>query len=453
MEGPSWSSARLGQGLVVSAQGLGCMGMSEFYGSARRRRVGRDDPRGARPRASTFLDTADMYGPFKNEELVGRAIAARRDEVVLATKFGNQRDDDGRFLGINGTPRVRARGVRRVARAPRGRRDRPLLPAPRRPHRRPSRRPGARMAEPGRRGQGPPPRDLGGLVGDDRARPRGAPGEPRSRASTRCGAATPRTASLATCRRLGVGFVAYSPLGRGFLTDEAANREGTDARDFRAQPSALRRRRLRAEPAARREPRGRSPRAKGVTVAQLALAWVLSRGDDVVPIPGTKRRKWLRENIAAADIASQPDDVAALEAAVPRDAVAGERYPPRRDAQPQRLSGVSGRRAARRPRRTTPRPAGRGWPPRPLARSAPDSASTARGLVAARARWWARRARPPPATRASARTTATRWRSPRERSSRARRGRRRAGRAAPGRRRRRARARVRGRRRRRPARW
>ena len=133
----------LGQGLEVSAQGLGCMGMSEFYGA------GDDDEsiatiHEALDAGVDFLDTADMYGPFKNEELVGRAIKGRRDDVVLATKFGNQRNDDGSFIRINGTPGVRGRGLRRVAASPRRRRHRPLLPAPRRSHRARSRRPGAR---------------------------------------------------------------------------------------------------------------------------------------------------------------------------------------------------------------------------------------------------------------------------------------------------------------------
>ena len=131
---------------------------------------------------------------------------------------------------------------------------------------------------------------------------------------------------LATCRRLGIGFVAYSPLGRGFLTDAPAGGEGTDRFDYRA-------RHPRFAPGAREanlplvEALAALARAKGATAAQLALAWVMSRGDDVVPIPGTKRRRWLRENAAAADVGLSEDDVAAIEAAVPRGAVVGERYP------------------------------------------------------------------------------------------------------------------------------
>jgi aryl-alcohol dehydrogenase-like predicted oxidoreductase len=311
----------LGSDLEVSAEGLGCMGMSEFYG------VGDETEsiatiHEALDSGVDFLDTADMYGPFTNEVLVGKAIAGRRDEVVLATKFGNERLADGTYVRVNGTPEYVAAaceaslarlGVDVIDLYYQHRVDR-TVPI--------EETWGAMKA----------------LVDAGKVRYLGI-SEAAPATIERAHAVHPVTALqteyslwsrepedelLATCRRLGVGFVAYSPLGRGFLTSESENL-GSGEGDYRLH-----------QPRFTGDAREKNlalvanldalAKTKGVTVAQLALAWVLSRGSDIVAIPGTKRRKWLRENIAAADIELSKADVQALEAAVPRDAVAGDRY-------------------------------------------------------------------------------------------------------------------------------
>ncbi len=322
MRGTNVEQRILGQSLVVSQQGLGCMGMSEFYG------VGDDAESIAVINAAldsgvNFLDTADMYGPFTNERLVGRAIASRRDEVVLATKFGNQRTEDGQSLGVNGHPEYVVQacndslarlGVDVIDLYYQHRVDRSV-----------------------------PVEETWGamksLVEAGKVRYLGI-SEASSSTIERANAVHPVTALqseyslwtrdpedevLDTCRRLGVGFVAYSPLGRGFLTSEMANRTGTGEGDFRKHHP-----RFVGEAYEQNlklvENLESIATGLNVSVAQLALAWVLSRGDDVVPIPGTKRTKWLLENIAASDIHLSAETLAAVEAAVPRGAVVGDRY-------------------------------------------------------------------------------------------------------------------------------
>jgi aryl-alcohol dehydrogenase-like predicted oxidoreductase len=322
MKGGFMERRTLGRGLEVSSQGLGCMGMSEFYG------VGDDDESIATIREAldlgvTMLDTADMYGPFVNEELVGRAIRGRRDEVVLATKFGNQRAADGTRLGVNGRPEyvraccedsLRRLGVDVIDLYYQHRVDRTI----------PVEETWGAMKSLVEAGK---VRHLGISEASPATIERAHAVHPVTALQSEYSLWTrdPEDGPLDTCRRLGIGFVAYSPLGRGFLTDEPAHRAADQEGDFRSHhprfsgEAGEKNRQLVANLEA-------IAAARGVRVAQLALAWVLSRGPDVVPIPGTKRRRWLRENVTAGDIVLSEADCAQLEAAVPPEAVVGARY-------------------------------------------------------------------------------------------------------------------------------
>src|SRR5919198_837892 len=309
------------QGLETSRQGLGCMGMSEFYGEA-------DDAESiatihrALELGVTLLDTADMYGPFTNERLVGRAIAGRRDEVVLATKFGNVRNEAGDFLGVRGDPEyVRAccdaslerLGVDVIDLYYQHRVD-PDVPI--------EETVGA-MAELVTAGK---VRYLGLSEAAPETIRRAHAVHPISALQTEWSLWTRDIeAEIApACAELGIGIVAYSPLGRGFLTGKVNAAELPDD-DFRriGQP------RFTGENLDRNMAMVRAldklAAERGVTAGQLALAWVQHRGEHVVPIPGTKRLKYLEQNVAAATLDLSADDLAAVEAAVPADHVAGDR--------------------------------------------------------------------------------------------------------------------------------
>jgi aryl-alcohol dehydrogenase-like predicted oxidoreductase len=311
----------LGQGLTVSAEGLGCMGMSDAYGAADETEA-IDTVHRALDLGVTFLDTADMYGPWTNERLVGRAIAGRRDEVVLATKFGNVRNEKGDFLGVRGDPEyvrqccdasLQRLGVEVIDLYYQHRVDKKV----------PIEETVGAMAELVQKGK---VRHLGLSEAAPATVRRAQQVHPITALQTEYSLWTrdPEAEILPTCRELGIGFVAYSPLGRGFLTGRFRTP------DYAADDGRSRYPRFQGENFARNlaivDAVEAVARRKGVTAAQSALAWVLHQGDDIVPIPGTKRVRYLEENVAAVDVALDEQDLAALDEAVPLGAAAGERY-------------------------------------------------------------------------------------------------------------------------------
>jgi aryl-alcohol dehydrogenase-like predicted oxidoreductase len=314
---------KLGDELEVSIIGLGCMGMSDFYGSTQESEA-IEVIHYALDHGVNFLDTADMYGPFTNEKLVGKAIKSRRNELILATKFGNERNPDGSWIGVNGKPEyvkkaceasLKRLGVDHIDLYYQHRVDTSV----------PIEDTIGAMAELVKEGK---VRYLGMSEAAAETIRRAQKVHPITALQTEYSLWTrdPEEEILETVRELGIGFVAYSPLGRGFLTGRWKNPEDIPADDWRRnQP------RFQGDNFYKNLELVEKVKAiadeKGVKPGQVALAWVLAQGKDIVPIPGTKHVNFLKENIAASEIELTDDEIERLNNAIPHGATAGDRYP------------------------------------------------------------------------------------------------------------------------------
>ena len=316
---------RLGnQGLVVSALGLGCMGMSWAYGEANE-----DESiatlHEAIERGCTFLDTAEVYGPWKNEELLGRALVGKRDQAVLATKFGFAISDTGQTIGLDSRPEhvkeacdasLQRLGTDHIDLLYQHRVDRNV----------PIEDTVGAMADLVRAGK---VRFLGLSEASPRTLRRAHAVHPISALQTEYSLwqRDVEAEILPTCRELGVGFVAYSPIGRGFLTGQVKRADEYGSTDNRRSHPRFQGENFDANMKLVEAVKELAAKL-GCTAGQLALAWLLHQGDDIAPIPGTKRRTYLRENLAAADVKLSAEDLRWLDQRLPVGAVAGERYNP-----------------------------------------------------------------------------------------------------------------------------